>query len=103
MAKHSRVRSVQKVMADTALDAFGTKEGLAALRDKLSKIVSMDSPRLIASEKGDQGDDHYGDVRRVFITTVSGLTKEGTPADYTVHITCDVTYQEEHTPFMAGI
>ena len=102
-AKHSRMGDVREVMTGSALDAFGTKEGLADLRGKLSKILAIAPPELITSEKGEQGDNHYGDVRRIFRTNVAGLTKEGAPASYTVHITCDVTYEEEHTPFMKGI
>ena len=101
-AKFRRVRNVHNVMTGAALDAFGTKEGLAAFREKLSKITSIAPPQLIASDKGDQGDDHYGDIRRVFSANVSGLTKEGKPATYTAHITCAVDYEEVHTPFVAG-
>lgn len=102
VARHGRIKSAQAVMTGPALDAFGTKEGLAALQEKLSKIISIDPPELIQSEQGDQGDGHHGDVRRVFSTKVSGLTKAGAPAAYTARITCDVTYEEVHTPYMQG-
>lgn len=102
VARHQRVRSASDVMTGPALDAFGTKEGLAALQEKLSKILSINPPELIQSEQGDQGDGHHGDVRRIFRTEVSGVTKAGAPAAYTARITCDVTYQEVHTPFMKG-
>jgi hypothetical protein len=41
VAKFRRVGGAPKVMTGAALDAFGTKEGLAAFREKLSKITSM--------------------------------------------------------------
>jgi hypothetical protein len=103
VAKFRRVGGAPKVMTGAALDAFGTKEGLAAFREKLSKITSMAPAQLIAHDLGDQGGDHYGDVRRVFSTTVSGLTKAGAPANYTARITCDVDYEVEDTPYSAGI
>jgi hypothetical protein len=102
VARHGRIKSAQAVMTGPALDAFGTKEGLAALQEKLNKILSIDPPELIQSKQGDQGDGHHGDVRRVFSTKVSGLTKAGASAAYTARITCDVTYEEVHTPFMKG-
>jgi hypothetical protein len=102
VARHQRVRSASEVMTDPALAAFGTKEGLAALQEKLSKILSIDPPKIIQSDQGDQGYGHQGDVRRVFSTNVSGLTKAGDPATYTAQITCKVTYEEVHTPFIPG-
>jgi hypothetical protein len=101
-ANHGRARRAEKVMTGSALTVFGTKKGLAAFRDKLSKVVAMSTPRLIASRQGDQGNDHSGDVSRVYSTNVSGLTKAGTPARYTVQITCGVTYQEIHWPAQNG-
>ncbi len=62
----------------------------------------MSKPRLIASHQGDQGYDHFGDVSRVYSTNVSGLTKAGTPAWYTVQITCGVIYKEIHWPAQGG-
>jgi hypothetical protein len=101
-AKHGRARRAGKVLTGSALTVFGTKEGLAAFRDKLSKVVSMSEPRLITSRQGDQGYHQSGDVSRVYSTNVSGLTKAGAPARYTVQITCGVTYQEIHLPAQNG-
>jgi hypothetical protein len=101
-AKNGSARKAREVMAGSALTVFGAKEGLAAFRDKLSKIVAMDPPRLIAREEGDQGHGHHGDVTRVYSTNVSGLTKEGVPAEYTVQVTCGVVYQEIHLPSESG-
>ncbi|MFL6237809.1 MAG: hypothetical protein ACJ76N_32125 [Thermoanaerobaculia bacterium] len=103
VARHGRIKSARTVMTGSALDAFGTKEGLAALHGKLSEILSIDPPELIGSDQGDQGYGHQGDIRRVFSTKVSGLTETGAPASYTAHITCKVTYEEVHTPEIKGI
>ena len=103
VAKFRRVGGASEVMTGSALDTFGTKAGLASFREKLSKITSMAPAQLVSRDLGDQGGNHYGDVKRFFVTTVSGLTKTGATATYTVHIACDVDYEVEDTPFSAGI
>jgi hypothetical protein len=101
-AKHGQVEHVQDVMTGPALESFGSKEGLATLHKKLSKIISIDPPQLVSSEQGDQGNGHTGDIWRFFRANVSGRTKEGAAARYTAHITCDVAYAKEHSPFDKG-
>jgi hypothetical protein len=103
VAKFRRVGGAREVMTGAALDAFGTKAGLAAFREKLSKITTLAPAQLVSRDLGDQGSDHYGDIRRVFVTTVTGLTKNGAPASYTAHIACSVDYEVEDTPFSAGV
>jgi hypothetical protein len=101
VADHNKAEKVQDVMIGPALDAFGTPEGLAALRDKLSKVTSIAEPQLIRFYEGARGDGQVGDIR-LYSARVSGLTKAGATATYTARISCDVSTEEVTTPFMKG-
>jgi hypothetical protein len=101
VANHNRAQKVQDVMTGPARDAFGTPEGLAALRNKLSKVTSIATPQLVGTYAGKQGDGGFGLIR-VFATSVSGLTKAGAPATYNARIDCEVGVEEVSTPYMKG-
>jgi hypothetical protein len=92
LARYGRAGDTPKVMTGPALEAFGTKKGLADLHEKLSKVVAMDPPQLIRSDQGDQGNGRYGDVRRVFTVDVAGRTRTGDPAEYRALLVCGVSY-----------
>lgn len=98
VARHGHPVNVHWFMTGPALDAFGTREGLAALRDKLSKVTAIEKPRLIARAEGNQGYGHHGDVKRLFSASVSGLTRQGAPATYTAHVVCVVSYRSFYLP-----
>jgi hypothetical protein len=101
VANHNQAEKVQDVMTGPARDAFGTPEGLAALRDKLSKVKSIATPELIRDYKGEHGEGQVGEIR-LYGARISGLTKDGAPATYTAHVSCDVSQEEESTPYMKG-
>ncbi len=101
VANHNKAEKIQDVMTGPALAAFGTPEGLGALRDKLSKVTSITEPQMLRAHLGEHGDGQIGEVR-LYSAKVSGLTKAGAPATYTASIACDVSYEEESTPYMKG-
>lgn len=101
-ARYGRTGDVQRFMTGPALDAFGTRQGLADLRERLGKVVAMEPPELVSSVEGDQGGGHHGDVQRLFTASVSGRTRDGAPAKHTFQITCSVSYQEIHKAAESG-